>query len=277
MKRAILIVSFGTSYRDARERSLDLILQDVAEFVNGVIMGRLAEQQNPATSVDGEILVYQAYTSGIILKALAGEGVQIPTVEGAVRQILAEGVKELIVVPTHMIPGIEYHKMLDILERYRSKFDKLIVTTTVLEKQQDCERLVAVLQEILTFQPDVEYILMGHGTEADANIRYSQMHEAFIKTGLDNVHIASVEAKPDLEDTMERLNKLKEQKVIAKVVVQPFMVVAGDHAKNDMAGEQDSYVSRLLEAGFQVKAVVKGLGEYPGFRNIYLEKLKKVL
>lgn len=259
MKKTILIVSFGTSHPDARRRSLDLIVRDVQELVGN------------------SMSVYQAYTSGMILNALARDGVQIPTVEEAMKQILTDGTEELIVVPTHMIPGIEYHKMLDVLEKFRSRLERLTVTTTLLENQRDCETIVPILQDMLSFKPDVEYILMGHGTEADANIRYEQMNEAFVKAGLTNVRIASVEAKPDIHDALRRLNKIRHQRTVYSVVVQPFMVVAGDHAKNDMAGLEDSYVTRLRKAGFQVEAVIKGLGEYPQFRKIYLEKIKKVI
>lgn len=259
MKKAVLIVSFGTSHKDARQKSLECIMRDIKELVGD------------------DITVCQAYTSKMILDILKSEAVQIPTVEEAVKKLLAYKIAELIVVPTHMIPGIEYHKMLDVLERYQSRFDKLTVTTTVLEKQKDCVALVPVLQDMLEFKPDVEYILMGHGTEADANIRYKQMNEAFVKTGLSNVRIVSVEAKPDIYDALRSLNKLKEKKAIAKVVVQPFMVVAGEHAKNDMAGAEDSYVTKLGDAGFLVEAVVKGLGEYPQFRRIYIEKVREAL
>ncbi|MDE6627082.1 MAG: sirohydrochlorin cobaltochelatase [Lachnospiraceae bacterium] len=277
MKKAILIVSFGTSHKDAREKSLDCILQDIAKYVNGTIADEMVNQDCLATSKEKEITVYQAYTSGMIIRALANEGVRILTVEEAVERILADGCRELIVVSTHMIPGIEYHKMLEALNRYRSSFDRLTVTPTVLEKQQDCDILVDVLRNILRFSPEKEYILMGHGTEADANVRYHQMQEALIKAGLDNVHIASVEAKPDLEEVMERLDSLRKRRGAFGVVVQPFMVVAGEHAKQDMAGEKDSYVARLREAGFQVEVVIAGLGEYPEFRNIYLERLQKVM
>lgn len=278
MKKAILIVSFGTSHRDAREHSLNCIVRDIrtmAEHVTGAFANNPGgEDRDGSPEMVG---IYQAYTSGMVLSTLAREGVRIFTVEQAVEQILSDGARELVVVPTHMIPGMEYHKMLNTLEAYRSGFDRLEVTTTVLEKQRDCETLVPVLQDIFGFEPGIEYILMGHGSEADANIRYAQMNKAFAGAGLSNVRIASVEAKPDMEDALERLNRIKCYKNIEKVIVQPFMVVAGDHAKNDMAGEEDSYVTRLREAGFAVEAVIKGLGEYPQFRSLYVEKAKRML
>lgn len=274
MKKAILIVSFGTSHRDAREHSLDCIVKDIRTMAEHVTNN---PEGGDKESFPDAVRIYQAYTSGMVLNVLVREGVRIPTVEQAVEQILSDGVRELVVVPTHMIPGMEYHKMLNALEAYRSGFDKLEVTTTVLEKQSDCEALVPVLQDIFGFEPGIEYILMGHGSEADANIRYAQMNQAFAGAGLSNVQIASVEAKPDMEDALERLNQIKCRRNIEKVIVQPFMVVAGDHAKNDMAGEKASYVTRLREAGFAVEPVIKGLGEYPQFRSLYVEKVKRML
>jgi sirohydrochlorin cobaltochelatase len=115
---------------------------------------------------------------------------------------------------------------------------------------------------------------MGHGTVDTANVRYREMNEAFARAGYDNIIIASVEAKPDLDDALEAMAG----KNIKSVLVHPFMVVAGEHANNDMAGgDTDSYVSRLRDAGYQVTAVVKGLGEYESFRRLYVEKLKELM
>lgn len=255
MKTAVLLVSFGTSHKDARENSLERIYSDLKEM-------------------NKDITVYQAYTSGMIIKKLSLCGIKIDTVEEAINRALDENVKCLYVLVTHMISGIEYKKVNNILGKYRNRFEKLSLADSVLSKEEDCGRLVPVLNDIIGFHSENEYILMGHGTEDEANIRYEQMNEAFVRAGFDNVRIASVEARPDLEDAVAELNK-KEN--IKKVILHPFMVVAGDHAKNDMAGEEDSYLSRLLEEGFDTEAVVKGLGEYTEFRKLYMEKLKHIM
>lgn len=255
MRRAILLVSFGTSYEVARENSLERIYEDLCRTVRG-------------------IPVYQAYTSRIIIEKLFGKGISMRTVEEAVQELLEKGVQELYVVSTHMIPGMEYQKMLRSLEPYRTRFAKLRVTPSVLQEKADCVALVPVLRDILQFKREYEYILMGHGTEDAANIRYEQMNQALAEQGYTNVHIASVEAKPDLEDVVFAL---KAQNISGEIVVHPFMVVAGDHANNDMAGDADSYVTRLQELGWQTEAVVRGLGEYPEFRQIYVERLEKLL
>lgn len=255
MKRAVLVVSFGTSYREARERSLEQIYRDVQDAWKG-------------------LPVYQAYTSGMILERLAEEQVRIPTVREAMEQILADGAEELFVVPTHMIPGLEYHGLLRQLETYRGRFARLEISTTVLDSPEDCDRMVEMVRLLLHLDGEAEYLLMGHGTTAEANVRYAQMNEGFRRAGLTNVRIASVEARPDLEDACAYLD---EYAVSKHVVLHPFMVVAGDHAWNDMAGEEDSYMTVLRERGYEPQAILRGLGEYPQFRQIYLDKLAAMM
>lgn len=255
MKRAILLVSFGTSYADARENSLECIYRDLA-------------------AVDTSVPVYQAYTSGMIIDKLSGQGIKINTVDEAVCAIPDKKDTKLYVIPSHMIPGVEYQKLVRMAEKYRSEFKELKIADAVLQKEEDCSRIIPLLCDMIQFKQGYEYILMGHGTEDAANIRYRQMNEALARGGIVNVHIASVEAKPDLEDIMQVMAKRRFAK---KVVLHPFMVVAGDHAWNDMAGEEDSYVTKLREAGYQVDAIVKGLGEYPQFRKIYTDKLRDFL
>ena len=190
------------------------------------------------------------------------------------KQVLSDGVSCLFVIPSHMIPGIEYQKMVRELENYRESFDAIKIASSVLQEREDCIRIALLLSEMFSFCLDYEYILMGHGSEDASNIRYQQMNEAFLEKGLFNVQIASVEAKPDLEDAIRNLQKRSSDK---KVLLYPFMVVAGDHARNDMAGEEDSYLAKLRDAGFQAEAVVKGLGEYSQFRKIYIDKLLELL
>lgn len=254
MKKAILLVSFGTSHADARKKSLESIYEELA-------------------AVDTQLPVLQAYTSSMIIKKLAGQGITVHTVEEAVQEAVDGGIRCLYVIPTHMIPGFEYRKLAAVLEKYRAMFAQLEIAAPVLAEQEDCEKMVLILQQIFDFQPQNAYILMGHGTEAEANVRYEQMNTALKEAGFPNVKIASVEAKPDLEDAMLAL---QEREGVEKVIVHPFMVVAGDHAKNDMAGAEDSYVTRLQAAGYSTEAVVKGLGEYAPFRRIYVDRLQRL-
>ncbi|WP_443770105.1 sirohydrochlorin cobaltochelatase [Anaerostipes sp.] len=255
MKIGTIVVSFGTSHADARQNSLRAIYQDIV-------------QEKKEDFID------EAYTSGMILDKLSKEGIEIDTVDQALQKAVEKEVTDLFVVVTHMIPGIEYQKILGIIDHYKDQFENIKVTTPVLDKEEDCQSLVPVLKEMFSFKDSYEYILMGHGSEDAANIRYAQMNEALKKAGLFYVRIASVEAKPDLSDAMQHLETMEQKK---KVILYPFMVVAGDHAKNDMAGdEEESYATMLKKAGYEVEIHIKGLGEYPQFRKIYLEKYRKI-
>ena len=161
------------------------------------------------------------------------------------------GAESLYAVMTHMIPGREYQKAVEQLEKCRKEFQEIYAASPVLGREEDCGALIPVLREILGLEEGREYILMGHGTDDAANIRYVQMNEAFENAGLPRLRIASVESRPDLEDAMRALAQKREK---GKVLVHPFLVVAGDHARNDMAGTDDSYVTRLREAGYEVEA-----------------------
>lgn len=253
MKTAILLVSFGTRYKEARENSIEAVYNDIAKANDG-------------------IKVYQAYTSPKIIKKLAFEGINIYNIEEAVDKAIEDGIENLKVVSTHIIPGHEYNKMCAILAPFKRRFKKIDIATPFLYKEEDCERAVKVLERLIDFKSDCAYILMGHGTDAEANVRYAQMNTAFEKAGHKNVCIASVEEHPDIYDAIEKLNGTG----IKKVVVQPFMLVAGDHARNDMAGEENSFVTILNENGYETEAVIKGLGEYPQFREIYVRKVEEM-
>ena len=248
MEEAIVVVSFGTSYPEAKRNSLDQIYGDVVKAFP-------------------EKKVLEAYTSSIILKKLMAEGRPVYSVKEAMDFLKKEHISKVTVLPTHMIPGIEYKKLEGVVKQYEAEFEEICLLDTVLHKQADCEKIAALVVTLLQIEKGKEYILMGHGTEDVANIRYVQMNEAFLTLGYDNVRIASVEAKPDLWDALEDIEKGP------SIVLHPFMVVAGDHANNDMAGEKDSFKSILEERGFQVEVIVKGLGEYSEFRREYVAKL----
>ncbi len=258
-KKAVLVVSFGTSYQRARKESLERIVKDVGE--------------------DCGLPVYQAYTSNVILRKLSLEHIRINTVEEAVERVLSDQVTHLYVVPTHMIPGMEYHKLKNKLMRQSHRFQSLRIAPTVLEQEGDCLKAASLLEELFSLEEETAdgkraYLFMGHGTESEANVRYEQMNLAFEQMGLCRVRIASVEAKPDLDDAITYFSHFPD---LEEIVLHPFMVVAGEHALHDMAGEGASFAGRLREKGYLVKTVLTGLGEYAAFRKLYLNKLRRLL
>lgn len=256
MKKAILVVSFGAVCCEARMSSLDKIENEIIEAFPGY-------------------LVYRAYTSGIIIKKIQkNEGIYIDTLNEAFEKMKSDGITDVIVQPTHMIDGIEYKKICRICNEHNSQFNSLKVGKAMLEDMEDCIKMVDAAAKELNFNLKYEYILMGHGSEDAANIRYHQMNEAFIKKGYENVRIATVESKPDIDDAIECLKNKGTQN---KVILQPFMVVAGDHARNDMAGEKNSFYSKVKDAGYDAECVIIGLGEYKFLRNMIVENLEGMI
>lgn len=266
MKEAILVVSFGTGFPEAKQNSLDRITTDIV-------------------TAFPEIKVFEAFSSSIILKKLARENRPMQSVREAMDSIRQEGFLAVTVLPTHMIPGIEYQKIRDILLEYKDDFSKITLLPTVLQEEVDCRKIAELTTKILQIPKTdkcengcyKEYVLMGHGTEDAANVRYIQMNEAFAALGFEHVRIASVEAKPDLADAVAAIEKriALNQKAQTLVALHPFMVVAGDHANNDMAGNEDSFKTQLEALGYGTQPIIKGLGEYDKFRQIYVDKLKE--
>lgn len=256
MKKAILVVSFGAVSGEARKNSLDKIENDIAEAFP-------------------DYYVYRAYTSGIVIKKiLENENIHIDTLKEAFEKMNLSGITDVFVQPTHMIDGIEYKKICRICDEHKSGFSSLKVGKTLLEKYEDCIKTTDTISKEIDFNSSNEYILMGHGSEDTANIRYEQMNDVFLKKKLTNVRIATVEAKPDIDEAIERLG---EKENVKKVIIQPFMMVAGDHAKNDMAAEKNSFYSKVKDAGYEAKCVIMGLGEYKLIRNMIVKNLEGMI
>lgn len=253
MKKAILVVSFGAVSEKARKNSLDEIENDIsAEF--------------------SDYCVYRAYTSGIVIRKIYNnENIHIDTLDEAFEKMKNDEVTDVFVQPTHMIDGIEYKKICRISDEHKSEFNSVKVGKALLEKMEDCLKAVDVVSNVIGFNSNYEYILMGHGSEDTANIRYEQMNRALANKGYRNVRIATVEASPGIDDAIKCLNR---KESVSKIILQPFMIVAGDHAQNDMAGEKNSFYSKVKDAGYDVECVIIGLGEYKLIRNMILENLK---
>jgi sirohydrochlorin cobaltochelatase len=144
----------------------------------------------------------------------------------------------------------------------------------LLEDEWDCVRQTSIFSREFKVNPDKEYILVGRGSDSAANQRYFQMNRSFKNSGLGNVRIATMGEKPDIDDVLNELKKKENKKTI---VLHPFMVASGENVKKKIAGETDSFASRLKEAGYEVEVILKGLGEYPEFRNVYVNRLRAIL
>lgn len=250
--QAILVVSFGTSYNESRDLTIGAIEEAIREAFP-------------------EYDVRRAFTSQIIIDKLKErDGLEIDNIEEALDRAVADGIKTLVVQPTHLMDGYEYTDVADALKDYEGKFDKIVMGAPLLSSDEDFEMAGNAITEATAEYDDAETAIcfMGHGTEADSNQVYAKMQEVLTAAGHENYLIGTVEAEPTLENVMEAMAA---KGTYRRVVLQPLMVVAGDHANNDMAGdEEDSWKTVLTGEGYEVECLLKGLGELPAIQDIYV-------
>ena len=254
----ILVVSFGTSYNDSRDITIGAI-------------------ENAIQEAYPDYQVKRAFTSQIIIDKLKErDGLEIDNVTEALDRAVADGVKTLVVQPTHLMNGYEYTDLVDELDTYKDKFDKVAIGDPLLTSDEDFKAVAqAITSETSSYDDGQTAIcFMGHGTEADSNSVYTKLQETLTSEGYENYYIGTVEATPSVDDVLAAVK----EKNYTKVVLEPLMVVAGDHANNDMAGdEDDSWKTIFQNAGYQVECVLKGLGQFESIQNIYVDHVKAAI
>ena len=255
MKKAILAVSFGTSYPDT-------LLKTIAA----------TEQALAGAFPDWE--VRRAFTSGMIIRKLKErDGVEIENVSQAMHRLEQEGYTHVAVQSTHVMHGEEYEKMLSQLEPYRLRM-QISVGMPLLHSEAD---YTSVAQALLNWLPpldaDEALVLMGHGTTHFANSAYAQM-EHMLQGLCDRVYLATVEGYPTLDSVERQLAKRTE---IRRLMLAPFMLVAGDHARNDMSADEDSWAAQLKKTGYPVRCILQGLGECPAIRALFVEHCRQAV
>ena len=254
--KALLAVSFGTTHEDTLEKNIAAIERDLA-------------------AAFPERTLRRAFTSGMVLRRWKKErGVEIDDVPAALERLAGEGYTDLLLQPTHVVNGAEYHKMLQQAELFRDRFDRLVVGAPLLTAAEDYLDLGRVLMEVLPPKAEERAVLyMGHGSEHQANSAYALMEYAFHDLGRSDVIVGTVEGYPDFEAALRRL---KERPAVKEVELRPLMTVAGDHAKNDLAGEEEDSWKNILEGmGYRVSCVLTGLGEYPQVRALFVDHARK--
>ena len=269
----ILVVSFGTSFNDSRVadiRSIEDALQ--AAFPDWAVR--------------------RAFTAQIIINHIqARDGERIDNMEQALDRAVANGVKNLVLQPTHLMHGAEYDEMMDTLEQYRDRFETVAVAEPLLgevgndatvinaDKEAVAQALVAEAVKAAGYDSreaaeaeGVAFVLLGHGTAHVAKVSYSQMQNQMEKLNYNNVFIGTVEGEPE-ETACEAVNESVQAAGYRTVILRPLMVVAGDHANNDMAGEdEDSWRSQFIAAGCfdAVTAQIAGLGGIEAVQQLYV-------
>jgi sirohydrochlorin cobaltochelatase len=257
-KKAILLATFGTTVPEA-QKAFDQIEAQVKQAFPGVELR-------------------WAYTSKIVRAKLAKQGKVLLSPESALAKLMEDGFTHVAVLSLHTIPGEEFHDLNQnarLFGQMAGGFEKILVARPLLASHEDMERVVKAMFGHIpaSRKPEDAVVLMGHGSEKHpADAIYLAMYHTLQE--LDpNVHIATVDGYPTLNDV---LPKLKEKKV-KKVYLMPFMSVAGDHARNDMAGDKpDSWKSILSKDGFTCEAVLKGTAEYPEIVNVWVDHLRSV-
>lgn len=240
-KKALLVVSFGTSHHDTREKTIDRI----EAYLAGAFPDRT---------------VYRAWTSGMIIRKLRQEGVEIDTVPAALERMLADGVTDVVVQPTHLLNGVENDAMIREAEAFRGRFQSLRIGAPLLTSHRDLEQMAQILTGMFPQLEDEEAVLfMGHGTEHYANAVYAALDYRFKDMGKSRFYMATVEGYPTLENA---LRQMQARQGLQRVYLVPFMIVAGDHAKHDMAGDEpDSWKNVVAQAGYEPRCVCRGMGE----------------
>ena len=270
----ILVVSFGTSFNDSR-------VADVKGIEDAL------QEAYPDWSVR------RAFTAQIIINHVqAREGQCIDNMDQAMERAVANGVKNLIIQPTHLMHGAEYDELMEVVAAYEDQFETLKVAEPLLGEVGDDATVInedkKTVAEVLTAEAvkdagyesldaakedGVAFVFMGHGTSHAAKVSYSQMQTQMAELGYDNVFIGTVEGEPE-ETACEAVIEAASAAGYTKVVLRPLMVVAGDHANNDMAGEdEDSWLSMFNASGkFEsVETQVVGLGEIEAIQQMYVE------
>lgn len=251
----LLVVSFGTSYNDNRR----------------LTVGAIEEAMEKAFP---EYSVRRGFTSQIIIDhVMSRDGVQIDNVKEALDRAVANGVKNLVIQPTHLMNGIEYEELMDIFAGYADSFEKVAVGEPLLTSDEDFQIVMDAIVEATAQYDDGETAIcfMGHGTPHEANAVYGKMQEMLKEAGHDHYYVGTVEGTPSLEDVLAAVDAGE----YSKVVLRPLMIVAGDHANNDMAGsEDDTWKTAFESAGYEVNCVVEGLGQLEAIQNLLVDHAK---
>lgn len=272
-EKEILVVSFGTSFNDSR-------VADIKGTEDAL------QEAFPDWSVR------RAFTAQIIINHVqARDGEKIDNMEQALERAVENGVKELVIQPTHLMHGAEYDEMMEALEKYQDKFEKVAVAEPLLGEVGNDASVINADKELVAKavvadtaadggfadvqdakEQETAFVLLGHGTAHVAKVTYSQMQTQMAELGYDNVFVGTVEGEPENTSCEAVLEAVKEAGY-KHVVLRPLMVVAGDHAHNDMAGEEeDSWKSQFIASGYfeQVETQISGLGSIDAVRELYL-------
>lgn len=253
-KKALIVVSFGTSFEEAMPA-----IENIERICREAFL---------------DYDFYRAFTSGMIIRKLKKtKGISIYNPEELMEYLVEQGYEEVICQPTHIINGVENDKMISMLSKFKQEVPVIRIGKPLLTDESDysasCEIVMKELEAPLG-EKDA-FVLMGHGTDHYANSAYCQFENMLRDMEHENTYVGTVEGFPSLDYVIRRLKRRN----IENVTIMPLMIVAGDHARNDLAGaEEDSWDSILKSEGFKTKVILKGLGEIDAIGELFVEHLK---
>src|SRR5574344_274203 len=251
---AIILVSFGTSFENSRQATIVAVEKDVQ-------------------TAYPDAYVTSAYTSTIIRnKLLKRDGTKIFSVPEALDAAKAKGCKYVIIQPTHMMYGLEFNEMHELSAPYETSFENITYGEPLMDDHNDISKVLQVVSDGNKRDKKTALVLMGHGTNYFSNFLYAATDYQAKLEGYSDIFVGTVEAYPTCQDVI----KLAKKAGYKNVILEPLMLVAGDHANNDMAGKEKmegSWVDQFQKAGFKVTTNIKGLGEYPEIRKIYIDHI----
>lgn len=257
-EQELMVVSFGTSFNDSRRLTIGAI-------------------ENAIEAACPDWSVRRGFTSQIIIDHVKSrDNVAIDNVTEALDRAVNNGVKTLVVQPTHLMDGLEYNDLMDEIQNYADAFDAVAVGAPLLTSDEDFAIVAQAIVDATAEYDDGETAIcfMGHGTEAESNQVYAKMQDVLTEMGYTNYFVGTVEAEPSLEDVLA----LVQAGDYKRVVLEPLMVVAGDHANNDMAGDEEgSWKSTFEAAGYEVECLVRGLGELKPIQDLYVAHAKDAI
>lgn len=260
MKKALVVISFGTSYSDTRKKTIEACENKLRENFY-------------------EYDFYRAWTSGMIIEKIKkrdNENIMNP--REAFSMLKDLGYTEVYVQSLHIICGEEYDKMCEMIDEYRDDFKKIVVGRPLLSRIEDYDEVSDFISEVTKNDvgenpSNAATVWMGHGTSHRIHPSYAALE---YRLNIKNIpsFIGTVEGYPELDEVVELLKR----KYVKKIHLRPLMLVAGDHAQNDMAGdEEDSWNNVLLSNGFEVEIHIEGLGEYEFIQNKFVNHLREAI
>lgn len=255
-KCAILVVSFGTSYDETRKKTID-------------------EIENCIAAACPQYPLYRAWSSERIREKLKKrDNTTVLGVKEALEKIYLDGIRSVVVQPTYVIDGLENKQMTEEMKQFQSRFDNIAVGAPLLTSAEDKSRVIQIVAEAFHPAKDEALVLMGHGAKGASDTIYETLDAQFKAEGYFNIFVGSMRTSFAPETLQRRICKAG----FKKVTLAPFMIVAGKHAYENLSGEaKNSWKSVFEREGCEVNCVLRGLGEYPGVRRLFLEHMERAM